>query len=1541
MFYSLRLALMAAAILLSGGFVLAGQVMVDLPPLNYEIEAAFSSEAPGTEFSRITAPGYGSVGSPGDPDLPCTQIHVAIPPGADLSTLTVSLTGAQTQSVTLDHHIVPCPPIRPNDNPQAKIWGSGKSMSSGMNSLVYASDSAYPASHLEIIHVGQMRRWKLVTVRYFPFVYHPESRTLSLVRAGRIVIGFEGGAVRSTSDAAAAKLAPTVRALVANYDEAVGWYAPTRALDEPAPSATGEYVIVTRSYVVNNSTKLAQFVTRLQERGFSVQIATEAQWGGGVGLAATNNIRQWLKNNYLALGTRYVLLVGNPTPECYISSAACAVCCQSAPPPGDIPMLGVWPHWNEYSDPNAHGGSAPTDLYYSDLTGNWDLDGDGVYGDYKKSGVLHDFGPGGVDFFPEVYVGRIPMYGDPNDPVQLASSIADLDSILEKFISYSPPWSGDWSRRALLPANTLDPNHPEVSHAEAIKQDILTPAGIDCTRIYDVNGGTEPEILPCTYDNVRNAWLQGYGFVFWSAHGNPTDADDVLNSGGCVNLDNTKPSFVFQNSCSTGRPESPDNLGYSLLKNGAIATVAASRVSWYGTLDYAFGQEDEGLVYRYCTRLVRWGRSCGDALAFTKADSLPTHEYGWDNYAMYNLYGEPSLSGIATIDDCAGAEAIISMPFNTTVYDVGLATTDQNDPELTCGAPGAKKGSHSVWYKIVPQESTFYTANTMGSDYDTVLGVLSGSCGAFSEIACSDDYSGRQSLVNWYGYAGVSYYIVVTSYGVAQAGTLSLEVRKSNDECVYAEAITTLPYTTKEYTSACGTSGNDPFLTCGESGNQQGSRSVWYVLTAPFSGPFQANTLGSDYDTVLAVHTGYCGSMTEVVCNNNYSSSQQSFVQWQAEAGVAYYIEVTSYGSSLGGTLHLEVKCNPPVNDDQASPWVIYAMPYNAQQDTRCATSVHSDPWLTCSGRGSHSVWYKLDGFGAVPYEVSTTGSNFNTVIGVFKSVGGQLTQVACNDNDGSSMQSVASWQAEEGVDFHLIEVTSYGETDGGMLNLHISSAVPANDECHSATVVEALPYTAAQNTTYATIGEFDPSLSCGDQFNPRGGHSVWYKFVPTQAGQVVVDTVGSDYDTVLAVHTGFCNAYTELVCNDDTDGRQSQVVFNAEAQTMYYIEVVSYGTGPAGQLQLKIRYLPPANDDCPHATQITALSGHLQQFTDFATVEPYEPVPGCAAIHNTVWHEFTPTSSGVALLSTEGSGFDTVLAVYTGSCRRSGFTQVACNDDAVGASAGSRWSAVALDVEAGVTYLVQAGSYHENVTGFLNLAYEIGPPGLPLAQARCSPVGARVTIEDAVVNAIFLGFPNVQQLDRSAGIHLTMGGSPPAVGTVVTAIGVLTRSDEGNLYVYGGIAVGTGSASVKPLGMSTKAAGGGAICEQLGSAGGQGVNNIGLLVKIWGRVTGVDPAYGYYWVDDGAGLTGAPPYTGIRVWTMRQTLPSVNDLVTVAGTPWVWDPNQSVLICEPAWETTSQMVVDKSVTIIEPTPAESAVDPAVRRQPPDRVKSP
>jgi hypothetical protein len=137
-----------------------------------------------------------------------------------------------------------------------------------------------------------------------------------------------------------------------------------------------------------------------------------------------------------------------------------------------------------------------------------------------------------------------------------------------------------------------------------------------------------------------------------------------------------------------------------------------------------------------------------------------------------------------------------------------------------------------------------------------------------------------------------------------------------------------------------------------------------------------------------------------------------------------------------------------------------------------------------------------------------------------------------------------------------------------------VHAAPPSNDDITNATVVTAIPFTHSVNTSEATYAATD--TGCG--FN-----TVWYQFTPAVSGYIEVNTLGSSYDTTLALHTGQPPALTQVQCNDDFYGLQSRIINEVVAGTPYYI---SAGTccGPApigyvgdgGELVLNVQSAPP-----------------------------------------------------------------------------------------------------------------------------------------------------------------------------------------------------------------------------------------------------------------------------------------------------------------------------------------------------------------------------
>ena len=251
-----------------------------------------------------------------------------------------------------------------------------------------------------------------------------------------------------------------------------------------------------------------------------------------------------------------------------------------------------------------------------------------------------DMGPSDPDYTPEVFVGRIPVYN--ND-------YAQLDEILRKIINYeTDPGNIDWRNTILLPMVRMNDITTSAGLGEAIKNNIADPKGFTSYRIYESDSGFTPELHPPTINNVKNEWINGYGMVTWHTHGGQDGASHVMDVANLGILDDTKPAFTFQGSCHNAYPENPDNLAYSLLKHGAIATVAGTRMTTFQYGDYITFNPVEymhhQMAYYYTEYIIYYGMSAGAAYA----EVVKHHKDPNSNAIEFNLYGDPECYLLST-----------------------------------------------------------------------------------------------------------------------------------------------------------------------------------------------------------------------------------------------------------------------------------------------------------------------------------------------------------------------------------------------------------------------------------------------------------------------------------------------------------------------------------------------------------------------------------------------------------------------------------------------------------------------------------------------------------------------------------------------------------------------------------------------------------------------------------------------------------------------------------------------------------------------------
>lgn len=146
-------------------------------------------------------------------------------------------------------------------------------------------------------------------------------------------------------------------------------------------------------------------------------------------------------------------------------------------------------------------------------------------------------------------------------------------------------------------------------------------------------------------------------------------------------------------------------------------------------------------------------------------------------------------------DACTNAIAVA--PGNVIAGTTVNATSDASIAP-NCGSNIVNDGSRGVWYSLAGTGQKITLSTCSNADYDTSIGVYSGSCGSLTCIAGNDDGNGCNffsSKVSFNSLAGTTYFILVDGYK-NETGSFNLTVTgetaptpPSNDQCAGATAL--------------------------------------------------------------------------------------------------------------------------------------------------------------------------------------------------------------------------------------------------------------------------------------------------------------------------------------------------------------------------------------------------------------------------------------------------------------------------------------------------------------------------------------------------------------------------------------------------------------------------------------------------------------------------------------------------------------------------------------------------------------------------------
>jgi hypothetical protein len=277
------------------------------------------------------------------------------------------------------------------------------------------------------------------------------------------------------------------------------------------------------------------------------------------------------------------------------------------------------------------------------------------------------------------------------------------------------------------------------------------------------------------------------------------------------------------------------------------------------------------------------------------------------------------------------------------------ATTQSGEPNNHEAEVGQTNdlGTASVWYEWTAPASGLvgFQTEDPGTDYDTTLGVYTGSLGSLNEVDYNDDYGSttRQSRVVFNASAGQTYKLAVGGYSnLSGAFTLKWDAatRPAND--AFASAV--------PIAGSSGTQAGSNFDASEEPGELKnhfpvsdlGADSVWYTWTAPTSGRYAFTAPGTPWnenpdEPFFAVVGGYTADLSGL---NEVGFGRA--LGFQATAGTTYAIAV---GGDHGDAL------NHAYWGDMGSFTLTWVEDNVAPETT-----------ITSSSGGKHSITYAFTG---------------------------------------------------------------------------------------------------------------------------------------------------------------------------------------------------------------------------------------------------------------------------------------------------------------------------------------------------------------------------------------------------------------------------------------------------------------------------------------------------------------------------------------------------------------------------------------------------
>jgi hypothetical protein len=294
--------------------------------------------------------------------------------------------------------------------------------------------------------------------------------------------------------------------------------------------ATPVALYVAPDDLVEDVQEIADWRSRTGTPAQVIALSDALAEGSGADDAAA--LKDYLRGRWESDGIAYVALAGDA---------------------GHIPHRQVWATVQVDAEQVYEEDWVTTDLYFADLDGDWDPDGDGAYGETDDS----------ADLLPDIALGRLPV--ETSDEVR---------AYADKLQAYERYPRDDYQDKVLLSAAYAGMGVYASAGIELIVVPQL-PEDLRLTRLYeDWEDHENADML--TADAWIDALEEGQAVTFHMGHGNELTMGPVVGAENVAEIPNgERPNVLITCECLGGRfdYEGGDSSGEEYVKGGTGGVI--------------------------------------------------------------------------------------------------------------------------------------------------------------------------------------------------------------------------------------------------------------------------------------------------------------------------------------------------------------------------------------------------------------------------------------------------------------------------------------------------------------------------------------------------------------------------------------------------------------------------------------------------------------------------------------------------------------------------------------------------------------------------------------------------------------------------------------------------------------------------------------------------------------------------------------------------------------------------------------------------------